>query len=48
MEEKMQLAALKHRTESEDCFVISQHHVRIRFHSAKNDVKKVIVLGITP
>ena len=39
----MQLAALKHRTESEDCFVISQHHVRIRFHSAKNDVKKVIV-----
>ncbi|MCO6536098.1 glycoside hydrolase family 13 protein [Lactobacillus sp.] len=38
----MQLAALKHRTESEDCFVISPHHVRIRFHSAKNDVAKVV------
>lgn len=39
----MQLAALTHRTESEDCFVISPHHVRIRFHSAKGDVKKIIV-----
>ncbi|WEV51034.1 glycoside hydrolase family 13 protein [Lactobacillus sp. ESL0731] len=39
----MQLAALKHRTESEDCFVISPHHVRVRFHSAKDDVKQVIV-----
>lgn len=39
----MQLAALRHRTESEDCFVISPHHVRIRFHSAKDDVKKIIV-----
>lgn len=38
----MQLAALKHRTESEDCFVISPHHVRVRFHTAKGDVKKVI------
>ncbi|WP_279083533.1 glycoside hydrolase family 13 protein [Lactobacillus apis] len=39
----MQLAALKHRTESEDCFVIDSHHVKIRFHSAKNDVQKIIV-----
>lgn len=39
----MQLAALTHRTESEDCFVISPHHVRIRFHSAKGDVEKIIV-----
>ncbi|RVU70245.1 MULTISPECIES: glycoside hydrolase family 13 protein [Lactobacillus] len=39
----MQLAALRHRTESEDCFVVSPHHVRIRFHSAKGDVAKVIV-----
>lgn len=39
----MQLAALRHRTESEDCFAISQHQVKVRFHSAKEDVKKVIV-----
>ncbi len=39
----MQLAALRHRPESEDCFVISPHHARIRFHSAKGDVKKIIV-----
>lgn len=39
----MQLAALRHRPESEDCFVISPHHVRIRFHSAKGDVQKIIV-----
>ena len=39
----MQLAALRHRTESEDSFVVDPSHVRVRFHSAKNDVKKVIV-----
>lgn len=39
----MQLAALKHRTESEDSFVIDPKHVRVRFHSAKGDVEKVIV-----
>ena len=39
----MQLAALKHRTESEDSFVIDATHVRVRFHSAKNDIEKVIV-----
>lgn len=39
----MQLAALHHRPESEDCFVIGPHHVRVRFHSAKNDVRQVIV-----
>lgn len=39
----MQLAALKHRSESEDSFVIDPKHVRVRFHSAKGDVEKVIV-----
>ncbi|EFB61919.1 hypothetical protein HMPREF9209_1853 [Lactobacillus gasseri 224-1] len=36
----MQLAALKHRTESEDCTVIDHSHVKIRLHTAKDDVKK--------
>ena len=39
----MQLAALKHRTESEDCTVIDHSHVKIRLHTAKDDVKKVFV-----
>ena len=39
----MQLAALKHRTESEDCFVIDHSHVKIRLYTAKDDVEKVIV-----
>ena len=39
----MQLAALRHQTESEDCFAIDRSHLRLRFHSAKNDVAKVIV-----
>ena len=39
----MQLAALKHRTESENCFVIDHSHVKIRLHTAKDDVEKVIV-----
>lgn len=39
----MQLAALRHRTESEDSFVVDPKHVRVRFHTAKNDVEKVIV-----
>lgn len=40
----MQLAALSHRTESEDSFVVDKTHVQIRFHSAKADVKEVTVL----
>lgn len=39
----MQLAALRHRSESEDCFVIDSDHVRVRFHTAKDDVDKIIV-----
>lgn len=39
----MQEAALRHRTESEDCFVIDSTHLQIRFHTAKNDVERVIV-----
>ncbi|CCI82057.1 glycoside hydrolase family 13 protein [Lactobacillus hominis] len=39
----MQLAALRHQTESEDCFAIDHSHVRVRFHSAKDDVEKVII-----
>ncbi len=38
----MQLAALRHRTESEDCTVIDHSHVKIRLHTAKNDVKKLL------
>ena len=37
----MQLAALKHRTESENCFVIDHSHIKIRLHTAKDDVEKV-------
>lgn len=39
----MQLAALQHRSESEDCFVLDHNRVRVRFHTAKDDVEKVIV-----
>lgn len=39
----MQEASLRHRPESEDCFVIDKTHLRLRFHTAKDDVKKVIV-----
>lgn len=39
----MQLDVLRHRTESEDSFVVDPKHVRVRFHTAKNDVEKVIV-----
>ncbi|MBA1392485.1 alpha-glycosidase [Lactobacillus sp. XV13L] len=38
----MQLAALRHRTESEDCFVVDSTHVRVRLHTAKGDVKRAI------
>ena len=36
----MQLAALKHRTESEDCFVIDHSHVKIRLIQQKMMWKK--------
>lgn len=39
----MQLGAMRHRPESEDCFVLDRDHLRVRFHTAKNDVDKVIV-----
>ncbi|GAA3625729.1 glycoside hydrolase family 13 protein [Lactobacillus hamsteri] len=39
----MQLAALRHRSESEDCFVLDRNRVRVRFHTAKDDVEKIIV-----
>lgn len=39
----MQVAALGHRSESEDCFVLDRNRVRVRFHTAKNDVEKIIV-----
>lgn len=39
----MQLAALRHRSESEDCFVLDRNRVRVRFHTAKDDVDKIIV-----
>ncbi|CCI84377.1 maltogenic amylase or neopullulanase [Lactobacillus pasteurii DSM 23907 = CRBIP 24.76] len=38
----MQLAALRHRTESEDCFVVDHSHVRVRVHTAKGDIKEII------
>lgn len=36
----MQLAALRHRTESEDSFVVDPKHVRVRFHTAKTMLKR--------
>ena len=39
----MQEASLRHRPESEDCFLIDKNHLRLRFHTAKDDVQKVIV-----
>lgn len=39
----MQLAALRHRSESEDCFILDENRVRVRFHTAKDDVKEIIV-----
>ena len=38
----MQLAALRHRSESEDCFILDENRVRVRFHTAKDDVKEII------
>lgn len=39
----MQLAALRHRSESEDAFLINKTQVKLRLHAAKDDVKQVIV-----
>ena len=39
----MQLAALRHRSESEDCFVLDRNRVKVHFHTAKDDVEKIIV-----
>ncbi|MCT7681120.1 MAG: alpha amylase N-terminal ig-like domain-containing protein, partial [Lactobacillus crispatus] len=33
----MQEASLRHRPESEDCFLIDKNHLRLRFHTAKDD-----------
>ena len=40
----MQLAALRHRPESEDCFLYTPDELRLRLHTAKADVQAVIVL----
>lgn len=37
-------AALRHRPESEDCFLYDQEHLRLRFHSASGDIASVTVL----
>lgn len=37
----MQLAALRHRTESEDCFALDNKHVRVRVHTGKDDVAEI-------
>ena len=40
----MQLAALRHRPESEDCFLYTPDELRLRLHTAKADVQAVTVL----
>ncbi len=40
----MNLAAMSHRPESEDCFLYTNKKLRLRFHTAQNDVAKVVVL----
>ena len=40
----MNLAALLHRPESEDCFLYTDEAMRVRFHTARADVAKVTVL----
>lgn len=37
-------SALTHRPESEDCFLYDPDHLRLRFHTAKDDVQAVTVL----
>lgn len=39
----MNLAAMSHRPESEDCFLYTNKKLRLRFHTAQNDVAKVVV-----
>ncbi len=38
----MQVAALRHRPESEDCYLVSQEDMKLRLHTGK-DVKAVYV-----
>lgn len=40
----MNLAAMSHRPESEDSFLYTNKKLRLRFHTAQNDVAKVVVL----
>ena len=35
----MQLSAISHRPDSEDAFLYDKDHLRIRLHTAKNDIK---------
>ncbi|WP_155287101.1 glycoside hydrolase family 13 protein [Lacticaseibacillus zhaodongensis] len=37
-------SALQHRPESEDCFLYDADHLRLRLHTAKNDVAAVTVI----
>ena len=39
----MQLSAISHRPDSEDAFLYDKDHLRIRLHTAKNDIAKVTV-----
>ncbi|MFD1392815.1 glycoside hydrolase family 13 protein [Lacticaseibacillus jixianensis] len=44
----MNTAALRHRPESEDCYLYSEGLLSLHFHSAKDDVKKVTLLAGDP
>lgn len=40
----MNTAALKHRPDSEDCYLLGPNRVEVRFHTAKSDVAQVNLL----
>lgn len=40
----MNIAALKHRPDSEDCYLLGPNRVEVRFHTAKGDVAQVNLL----
>jgi glycosidase len=44
----MQLSAISHRPDSEDAFLYDKDHLRIRLHTAKNDIAKVTVFYNDP
>lgn len=44
----MQISAIRHRPESEDAFLYDPEHMRVRLHTAKDDIQKVTVIYNDP